>query len=120
MTKQETGKLGESLACDYLIKKGYTILNRNWSKPRWGEIDIIAKHEGIIKFIEVRTKKSKEYGDPIESVSPKKLKSLQNSINYYITTETKNDNEFAYTVEFVTVILDANTKKAVKISHFVS
>ena len=63
--KSETGKLGEDLACEYLVNNGFTIIERNFRKP-WGELDIIAKDpEGTLVFIEVKainqTKESQSY-----------------------------------------------------------
>jgi|SRR3989338_2435239 len=54
-TKSETGKLGEDLACKYLVGKGYKIIDRNYRKP-WGELDIVAKSpDGTLVFVEVKT-----------------------------------------------------------------
>src|SRR3989338_236484 len=53
--KSEIGKLGEDLACEYLVEKSFIICERNVRKP-WGEIDIIAKDSGgILVFVEVKT-----------------------------------------------------------------
>ncbi|MEK7654102.1 MAG: YraN family protein [Patescibacteria group bacterium] len=52
--KSEVGKLGEDLACGFLVKKGYKILKRNYWKP-WGELDIVAKDpDGVLVFVEVK------------------------------------------------------------------
>ncbi|HDH31598.1 MAG TPA: hypothetical protein ENH26_02380 [Candidatus Wolfebacteria bacterium] len=53
--KSQLGNLGENIACQYLIKKGYRILERNFRKP-WGELDIIAKApDKTLVFVEVKT-----------------------------------------------------------------
>lgn len=53
--KSEIGHLGENIACEYLVNKGYTICERNYRKP-WGELDIIAKDpDGTLVFVEVKT-----------------------------------------------------------------
>src|SRR3989338_520910 len=53
--KSEVGKLGEDLACEYLVNKRFTIIERNFRKP-WGELDIITKDsKGILVFVEVKT-----------------------------------------------------------------
>ena len=70
-----TGKSGESLAADYFLKKGYEILYRNWRHKRL-EVDIIASHNGILHFIEVKTRTSTRFGHPEENVDTKKIKSL--------------------------------------------
>ena len=54
-SKSELGKLGEDLACRYLKKKGYKVIERNYLKP-WGELDIVAiSPEKILVFVEVKT-----------------------------------------------------------------
>ena len=56
--KSDIGKYGEDKACEYLVKNGYKIIERNYRKP-WGELDIIAKSpEGILVFVEVKTMRS--------------------------------------------------------------
>ncbi len=54
-TKSETGKLGEDIACRYLMDKGYKVLERNYRKP-WGEIDVVAvAPDKTLVFVEVKT-----------------------------------------------------------------
>ena len=65
------GKKGEDIAAAFLKKKGYKLLFRNY-KCSFGEIDIIAKHKKILSFIEVKTRSTKKYGLPQESVTPAK------------------------------------------------
>ena len=63
MKRRDTGILGEKLARDFLRKRGYRILETNYRCPQ-GEIDIVAWHKDCLVFIEVRTKKSREFGSP--------------------------------------------------------
>ena len=49
-----TGKLGEDFAAKHLVSKGFKIVCRNYWKP-WGEIDIVAKRDGLLHFVEVKT-----------------------------------------------------------------
>ena len=58
-----------------LEKKGYAILERNFRK-KYGEVDIIAIKNNTLVFIEVKTRTSNQFGEPIESITPWKLKSL--------------------------------------------
>ena len=62
------GKKGESQAVRYLKKSGYSILERGYKNP-FGEVDIIASKEGIVAFIEVKTRLSENYGAPSEAVN---------------------------------------------------
>ncbi|PIQ68988.1 MAG: hypothetical protein COV91_01170 [Candidatus Taylorbacteria bacterium CG11_big_fil_rev_8_21_14_0_20_46_11] len=51
---QKIGSLGEKIAEKFLVKRGYRILHRNYSRP-WGELDIVAKKKGTVHFVEVKT-----------------------------------------------------------------
>ena len=59
----ELGKKGEVLAVDFLIKKGYDILKKNYRYQQC-EVDIIAKKGAILAAVEVKTRASKDFGDP--------------------------------------------------------
>jgi len=73
--KDSLGYLGETLACDYLQKKGYKILHRNWRSQKF-EIDIIAQHDTFIVIVEVKTRTSIEFGEPFTFVSKSKQSQL--------------------------------------------
>ena len=73
------GKLGEDLACRYIVKKGYKVLERNYRKP-WGEIDIIARaDDGTLVFVEVKALKKSGRIDlePEDNLTSAKLKKLK-------------------------------------------
>jgi putative endonuclease len=53
--KERIGKLGEDLATRYLEKQRYQILERNFKQLPWGEVDIVAKRERTLFFVEVKT-----------------------------------------------------------------
>lgn len=84
MGKQQnkvTGNRGEQLAAEYLEKKGYKILQRNY-RSKWGEVDIIAKiyqytNEPVIVFVEVKTKTGDQYGEPWEMVNAWKVEQVK-------------------------------------------
>jgi putative endonuclease len=78
-----TGNQGESLAINFLEKKGYEILTRNFL-IKGGEIDIIAKDKDILVFVEVKARYSHKYGLPIESITYFKIKSLKKTALFYI------------------------------------
>jgi len=82
MKRRETGALGERLACDFLGKNGYDILETNY-RCRDGEIDIIAKQGDTLVFVEVRTKKSRQFGTPEESITPTKMERLRTVAAHY-------------------------------------
>jgi len=76
MKRQETGMLGEKIACDFLGKNGYQIIETNY-RCRDGEVDIIAKEQDMLVFVEVRTKKSFLFGTPEESITQRKKEKLR-------------------------------------------
>lgn len=83
MSNKQTGNYGETLACEFLKKQGYKILERNF-RIRGGEIDIIAKDKETLVFIEVKTRYSKEYGGPLESITPWKIRFLIRCSKFYM------------------------------------
>jgi len=87
--KSQLGQFGEDLACEYLVKKGYKIIDRNvWQK--WGELDIVAKSaDKTLVFVEVKTLRQSSGQAPEESLQPEdqltkaKLKKLQRTASLY-------------------------------------
>ncbi len=84
----ETGVLGEEKASEYLKKKGYKILERNY-KVRGGEIDIIALKKGVLALIEVKTRSSLYAGRPSEAVSETKQTRLKKAAVIYLLNNKK-------------------------------
>ena len=83
MKRRETGILGEKLAKDFLEKQGFHIWETNYRCPE-GEIDIVARQGDYLVFIEVRTKRSLEFGSPEESITPAKMERLRNIAAHYL------------------------------------
>ena len=78
-----TGKLGEHIAVDYLTTLGYSILARNWRFHR-AEIDIVAKQEDVLVFIEVKTRKTEGFGPPEAFVSAYKERLIVDAASAYM------------------------------------
>ena len=74
--KDALGRMGEQLAVEFLIRAGYTVLERNW-RCRQGEIDIVAREGGTTVFVEVKTRSGVGYGHPFEALSLTKLARLR-------------------------------------------
>ena len=79
----EFGKLGEEIAVQYLVDKGYEILERNWHNVH-KEVDIIAKDGRFLVIVEVKTRQTDEYGNPDIAVTRKKQRMLIAAANSYI------------------------------------
>ncbi|MBQ9525225.1 MAG: YraN family protein [Bacteroidaceae bacterium] len=79
----EFGIEGEDKAANYLIREGYTILDRNW-KSGHKELDIVAEKDGILVVVEVKTRTSSKYGNPEDAVTPKKIRNTVLAADAYI------------------------------------
>ncbi len=80
--KQLSGIKGEELAVEYLRKKGYKIITRNF-RSKTGEIDIIAIDGNTLVFVEVKARSSIEFGSPIDAITSRKLNSIIKTAEYY-------------------------------------
>ncbi|MDY0781206.1 YraN family protein [Tenacibaculum sp. IB213877] len=98
----ELGKKGEQLAIDFLIEKGYTIVERNYRYQK-AEIDIIAQKEEVLAVIEVKTRSTDYFGNPEEFVNPKKIKLLTLAMDNYVT-EKDVDVEVRFDIIAITKI----------------
>ena len=78
------GKWGEQIACGHLKKLGYQIVEQNF-RSRFGEIDIIARHNDVIVFVEVKTRASHSMVSGAESITPAKQKKMRNTAKLYLT-----------------------------------
>ena len=79
----QLGKQGEELAEKYLLQHGYEILYRNWRDSHY-EIDIIAKKNEVIHFVEVKLRSSKMFGFPEATVKKKKFKFLLQAADEFL------------------------------------
>lgn len=84
MNNREFGNKGEDLACEYLIKNGYEILERNKHFSKFCEIDIIAKFKNKVVFVEVKTRKSDAFGTPMEAITKTKFNNIKTGVLSYI------------------------------------
>lgn len=80
---QDIGKFGEEKACSFLKNQGYWILCTNFTTNQ-GEIDIIARDKDEYVFIEVKTRMSKKFGNPVEAVNKEKMKHILRTSKFYI------------------------------------
>lgn len=85
MNSTELGSLGEQMACDYIRKKDFEILERNYRFKK-NEIDIIAVKDNQLIVIEVKTRQTAEIGEPWQAVTRNKQKQIIQVANQYIQT----------------------------------
>lgn len=107
---KKIGKIGEDFAANYLIENRYDILNRNYNS-RLGEIDIIARKENTICFIEVKSRRSIKCGIPAESVTNIKQQHIRRTAEYFIMKEgykIPNFKSTTFRFDVCNIILNAN------------
>ena len=91
--KYEVGMKGQKIAEEYLLRKKWTIINRNYRTGR-GEIDIIARDREYLVFVEVKYRRSLSFGEPPEAVTPAKRKAIRNAAEEYLYNEfERNESE---------------------------
>lgn len=108
------GILGETIAKDYLLAKGYAIIGQNFH-TRYGEIDIIASpnltHNADVNslvFVEVKTRTGRLFGFPEQSITPKKMEHLIAAINVYL--QENNQLDIPWQVDVLSIELKGGKK----------
>lgn len=108
---KNTGRAGEKLAEEYLQKKGYKMLQRNF-RTKFGEIDLVCQDNDTLVFVEVKTKVGEEWGSPEEMVNRRKLDKIKRMAMVY----APKDN-ILKRIDVVAVVLNYdNTLK--RINHY--
>jgi putative endonuclease len=115
--KKEEGELGERLAVEYLKKQGFKIIDRNF-RIRGGEIDIIAidpsassgQDGDTLVFIEVKTRRSNEFGTPFEAITPWKMRALIKSAEFYKIKHPRLPDSMR--IDAVGIVLTSNNEIA--------
>ena len=110
MDKNELGILGENKAVEFLKKKGYEILERNWRFRKY-EVDVIARFKDKLVFIEVKTREN-DFIRPEDTVSTAQRKRIIKAANEYIVS---NDLDSESQFDIVSVI---HNQKYQKLEHF--
>ncbi len=113
---QKIGKLGEDLACKFLMKHGYSILERNYTK-KWGEIDIIAQKKEKLYFIEVKSKSvlsldyvTYETNRPEDNMHIWKMKRLSKTVQTYLIHNRIGNTPWQF--DLYVVYMDIEGRKA--------
>jgi len=117
---QKIGEIGENIAIKFLMKHGFSVLDRNYTK-KWGEIDIVAEKDNKLHFVEVKSVSretsssvSHEILDnyhPEDNMHPWKLKRMSRTIQTYLL-DKKVVDEKEWQVDLLVVFLDIKNKKA--------
>lgn len=109
MNNRSFGALGEEKAKEYLVLHGYMILDQNYRIGRLGEIDIIAKDQDTLCFLEVKTRSNDTYGTPAQAVSHQKQATITKIAQIYM----QNYSCFDIPVRFDIVEVNMDRKGSV-------
>lgn len=109
MNNRKFGDAGEDLACRYLEKQGYEILERNKHYSKFCEIDIIAKIKKTVIFVEVKTRKTDSYGSPFEAITKNKYENIKKGVKFYLSENKIKD----YRIDVIGITL----KPEIRINH---
>lgn len=113
----QTGRLGENLAREYLIKKGYRILQSNFH-TRFGEIDLITTKDKKLIFVEVKTKIGDQFGTPEEMIDKRKLKKIQIMATVFLQKNPQITQQYpAYQIDAVCITLNPDNTVS-RINHW--
>lgn len=115
-SKQLLGATGEEIAVDYLVSQGYVVFDRNW-RSKSGEIDIIASEkfnsQDELIFIEVKTRSSRDYGDPIQAITSTKYLRM-----YRLALEWLSENSAsreAWRLDVISIVI--SRAREIEIDH---
>lgn len=112
--KNKVGLFGEEIARQYLTNNDYAIISVN-KKISFKEIDILAKKNGMLIFVEVKTRTNDIYGDASDSFGSRKTENLKNAILQYILEENIDENK----VQIDLIAVDINKiRKIANIKHY--
>lgn len=109
MNNRALGDNGEDIACKYLEKQGYKILERNKHYSRFCEIDIIAQYKNTTIFVEVKTRKTAGFGTPFEAITKTKFENILKGVHYYLSENKVKD----YRIDVIGITL----RPQIKIEH---
>lgn len=112
-TPFELGKSGEEAAIRYLKNNKFRIIERNFHFFK-GEIDIIAYDQKTLVFMEVKTRRSKDFGPPEESVTPSKQRQIKRIAQAFLAKNNLQDVECRFDV----ISLSYNKNEGYSINHF--
>lgn len=89
----ETGRRAERVAADYLSSRGYRVLSQNW-RTRWCEIDIVASQNGIIYFVEVKYRRTTDFGGGLDYITHRKLTQMHFAAEFWMARHGSAAHEY--------------------------
>ncbi|MEK9200856.1 MAG: YraN family protein [Patescibacteria group bacterium] len=110
---RQTGRLGEEIALQNLLARGYELVERNYS-TKFGEIDLIMKDKSVLVFVEVKTKKGLDFGSPEEMFTRGKREKVKRMATVFL-----DGKEVACRIDMIAVVLDSQNE-VVSVKHYLA
>lgn len=104
MNLRKVGAQGEEIAEKYLKQQGYKILEKNYHASRFSEIDIIARHNKMLVFVEVKLRTSLKQGYGREAVTKRKQDNIRYGAEHYMCFKLKKEETCRFDVLEITLI----------------
>lgn len=102
LSRSDLGRRGEEIAAAFLRQAGYRLLKRNYICPS-GELDLICYHQGVLVFVEVKTRREDAAGDPEENITPAKQRRLERAARTWLAAH--GPPNCSYRFDAVSVVL---------------
>jgi putative endonuclease len=112
-SRQAVGRWGEDTAVHYLAANGYSILERNM-RTAHGEIDIVASKDGLLIFVEVKTRRSHAFAYPEDSVTSRKQAHLLSAAEEYLQAQPESGDSWQFDV----IAVEGTPGGKAQIEHF--
>ena len=106
------GRKGERAACRFLLRLHFDILARRF-RGRWGEIDVVAYDDDTLVFVEVKTRSSREFGEPWEFVGREKQQRFRSAAEEFIVRHDLG--RYAYRFDIVSVIAPETVREEISL-----
>ena len=84
MNNRQKGAVGEQTASEYLIKKGYNLIDKNWHYSKAAEIDLIMQKGDTLIFVEVKSRANLNFGHPFEAITKTKMQNIKLAVQGYL------------------------------------
>ncbi len=105
--RKKTGGSGEQLARVFLSKNGYRILDENYATP-FGELDFVGIDDDALVFIEVKTRRSSRFGNPLDAVTYRKRNSIIKSALHYLRQKKFQFSTYRFDTVSIELINDTS------------
>lgn len=109
--RKTLGRRGEELAALFLMHRGFRLVQKNW-RCRSGEIDLIMERDGVIHFVEVKTRAGTQFGYPEEAITWAKQRHLARSVETWLRARGSEDQP--YQVDALLILFERNTKPDIR------